>query len=82
METVRSCGCKRIRSCVHFLNPWEIGYNRRTRALLKKNTLGRFTHSGRRRKQNVDPKCNGSKKRKLRLASFDGFSKSTQFVQF
>lgn len=34
-----------------FLNPWEIGYNRRTRALLKKNTLGRFTHSGRRRKQ-------------------------------
>ncbi|XP_032669101.1 alpha-ketoglutarate-dependent dioxygenase alkB homolog 4 [Odontomachus brunneus] len=33
-----------------------------------------------RRKQNFGPKCN-FKKRKLRLGSFDGFPKTTQFVQ-
>ncbi|XP_071877331.1 alpha-ketoglutarate-dependent dioxygenase alkB homolog 4 [Bombus fervidus] len=136
METVRSCGCKGIRSCLlceiehkivkpnlkthfekcssyvycpncdkswpgwdadlyknhpyhrgtaiefpgvyiklDFLNPWEINS--------LKNALEKIpwevSQSGR-RKQNFGPKCN-FKKRKLRLGSFDGFPKSTQFVQ-
>ncbi|XP_050493920.1 alpha-ketoglutarate-dependent dioxygenase alkB homolog 4 isoform X2 [Bombus huntii] len=136
METVRSCGCKGIRSCLlcetehkivkpnlkthfekcssyvycpncdkswpgwdadlyknhpyhqgtaiefpgvyiklDFLNPWEINS--------LKNALEKIpwevSQSGR-RKQNFGPKCN-FKKRKLQLGSFDGFPKSTQFVQ-
>lgn len=58
-----------------FLTPWEIN------SLI--NILEKIpweaSQSGR-RKQNFGPKCN-FKKRKLQLGSFNGFPKSTQFVQ-
>ncbi|XP_076293581.1 alpha-ketoglutarate-dependent dioxygenase alkB homolog 4 [Lasioglossum baleicum] len=60
---------------LNFLNSDDI-------ALLKKaldDIPWEASQSGR-RKQNFGPKCN-FKKKKLRLGSFDGFPKSTQFVQ-
>ncbi|XP_033229914.1 alpha-ketoglutarate-dependent dioxygenase alkB homolog 4 isoform X2 [Belonocnema kinseyi] len=94
MESVRPCGCKGIRTCLICEKEYSISKPNLAAELQEDFLSDEEAHSlindldslpweisqSGRRKQNYGPKCN-FKKRRLRLGSFDGFPKTTRFVQ-